>query len=233
MPARIPTEDLISDLRRVAGELGHSPTTTEYDEHGNHGLTTLTSRFAGGWEMILAEAGLNQLEQKQLPKSIKIKCSNCGLTQSYDGESDRTQCAECHTTIPIWRGQVEQRANNLLLTQLANGPATGTELPKWPQRAERSLIGQLRAPSRSKANKARGRTQSVYYLYGDERAAVRRFIEANYEYVKDCLTDQSNPLKRNWDDELFHILVEQWSWAKATDSHSKSEDVSQQSEQHT
>jgi hypothetical protein len=211
MPARIPTEDLLADLRRVAEELGHPPTTTDYQEHGDHGLTTLKARFDGGWAEILDEAGLDEPPTRYARGGIEMQCPSCGTVHRYSGDRDRYQCPGCNTTVPCWRGRVEVQADNELLCLLATGPKTGDEC-RTVHDEERPLVERLQAPGRT--SKPRGQTTTIYYLYGDERAAIRRFIEENREYVSGCLSDQSNPLQRNWDERLYQMLVEQWRWTQ-------------------
>jgi hypothetical protein len=213
MPARIPTEDLLADLRRVAEELGHPPTTTDYQEHGDHGLTTVKNRFDGGWAEILAKAGLDEPPTPYARGGIEMQCPSCGSVHRYGGDQDRYSCPECQTTVPCWRGRVEVQAANDLFSALAGGPKLGDEC-RTARGEERNLIRRLQVPSGSKTNKSRGRTTTIYYLYGDEREAVRRFIEENREYVAGCLSDQSNPLQRNWDERLYQMLVEQWRWTQ-------------------
>lgn len=60
-PERIPAEDLLEDVRRVAGELGRPPTPREYDEHGTHSHNTLY-KHADGWQDVLEAAGFDPRE---------------------------------------------------------------------------------------------------------------------------------------------------------------------------
>lgn len=53
----IPNDELLSDLRRVADELGKSPTLEEYNQNGEFHSSTLTRRF-GNWFRALERAGL-------------------------------------------------------------------------------------------------------------------------------------------------------------------------------
>lgn len=52
-----PDAELISDLKKVAKQLGKSPTIDEYNERGSFHATTLTRRF-GGWLKALKTANL-------------------------------------------------------------------------------------------------------------------------------------------------------------------------------
>lgn len=48
---------LREDLRRVADEIGRTPTRPEYNEHGESSSTTQRKRF-GSWAAAVDEAGL-------------------------------------------------------------------------------------------------------------------------------------------------------------------------------
>lgn len=53
---RIPTEELIADLHRVADKLGRPPSRVEYRKHGDHAASTQRKRF-GTWSDAKREAG--------------------------------------------------------------------------------------------------------------------------------------------------------------------------------
>lgn len=56
-PTAIPPEDLLDDLRRVADDLGRSPTRMEYEEHGAYSAAPFRTQF-GGWNGGKEAAGL-------------------------------------------------------------------------------------------------------------------------------------------------------------------------------
>lgn len=58
MPARIPEQQYIDDLQRVARKVGGSPTIAEYRKHGEYGVSTATDKF-GSWNGALTEANLD------------------------------------------------------------------------------------------------------------------------------------------------------------------------------
>lgn len=217
MPDRIPTDELLADLREVADELGLSPTMAEYDDHGTYSAETIRTRFPDeSWSDVLSKAGVGPHE-RAAGDGVLIRCPNCGHRHRYGGDQAQTNCPNCHTTIPIWRGRIEALAENELLRAVAAGPKTPAELPRNPEPETRQFLAQLSVPgSGSAPRKARGSAQPIWYLYGDEREAIRRFIQVNHDYVASCLGDQSNPLQRNWNDDLYHLLVEQWLWTDAS-----------------
>ena len=55
-----------------------------------------------------------------------------------------------------------------------------------------------------------GKVNVVYYLAGDERRAIRRFIEANEEIVAKALTGQNNIFASEWSDFLYSLLQSEW-----------------------
>ena len=92
------------------------------------------------------------------------------------------------------------------------GPLTGDDLPgRIPAEIRHSYVGVLDV-SGNGSTKSRGTTKSIYYLYGDERRAVREFIQRNTEFVKSCMDDQVNPINMNMEDFWWQMFVEEWSW---------------------
>lgn len=57
MTERIPDDDLLADLRRVADKLDKSPSKNEYNEHGEYSAQTLMGRF-GSWNDAKEAVGL-------------------------------------------------------------------------------------------------------------------------------------------------------------------------------
>lgn len=112
-------------------------------------------------------------------------------------------------------------ARSKTLNRLREEPVAGdVDLPSGGP--ARDIICWLNAPSGSRRGplKGRGYTTTVYYLYGDERRAIRRFIDVNEEYVRSCIEDHqrsasSNPLQKNWDPILWQILLEEWDFRVA------------------
>ena len=49
-------EDLISDIKRVSGELGHCPSLSEYERHGHYSRKPFVTHF-GGWSSALISIG--------------------------------------------------------------------------------------------------------------------------------------------------------------------------------
>lgn len=54
------------------------------------------------------------------------------------------------------------------------------------------------------------RPKTVYYLYGDERRAVRKFIQVNEEFVRRCMQDQYNPIASSLPTEVYQMLKEEF-----------------------
>ena len=55
---RLTDGELLDEIKRLADELGRTPTTTDMDTHGNYGLRTYYTRF-DGWAAALEAAGLS------------------------------------------------------------------------------------------------------------------------------------------------------------------------------
>lgn len=75
MPGRkIPKRQLLSDLQRVADQLEKTPTTTEYQKHGNHSLNTILSRF-GSYNDAIRTVGLEPNQQVADPSDSILNIS--------------------------------------------------------------------------------------------------------------------------------------------------------------
>ncbi|WP_139173483.1 homing endonuclease associated repeat-containing protein [Natrialba sp. SSL1] len=62
---KIPREDLLGELQRLAAVLGHPPTTTEMDEHGQYSAVTYHSRF-GSWNEALSAVGFEPSRKRRV-----------------------------------------------------------------------------------------------------------------------------------------------------------------------
>lgn len=95
------------------------------------------------------------------------------------------------------------------------GPAPTSELPGSPTSPRtREVVGRLRVLGRDEGGPAKARPESanrevICYLYGDERRAVRRFIEEYPAFVESCLSDAYSPIHQH---SLHTIFVEEWAW---------------------
>lgn len=109
-----------------------------------------------------------------------------------------------------------QTARSKKAQLLREEPRTNDELPDnglGTPGVLRNMIVKLAPPRGHNGgkNKSRPSCTPVYCLYGDERRGVRKFIEANEEYVASCIADtNNNPLMTNWDDALYRMLLEEW-----------------------
>jgi transcriptional regulator with XRE-family HTH domain len=76
--------------------------------------------------------------------------------------------------------------------------------------AHRAFVKRLQVTAaQGQANRI-GDVEKVYYLTGDERRAVRRFIEVNEGFVREALAHRSNKLSSDWSDFLYTLLQEEW-----------------------
>jgi len=108
----------------------------------------------------------------------------------------------------------EKTRTNKVLTRLhEEGPATAEELPRDPSVRERRWMGTFDVTrSGTGASKSRGRTVAVYYLYGDERRAVRKYIEENEGFVRSCMGDKVNPINMGMEEYWWQMFCEEWVW---------------------
>jgi hypothetical protein len=91
VPARIPDEDPLDELRAVADELGGAPKRAEYREHGTHQPETITDHF-GGWIDTPETAGLDP-DTRAIGEGIQVSCPRCEYENRYSGdERSRSAC---------------------------------------------------------------------------------------------------------------------------------------------
>ncbi|MDY6779975.1 MAG: hypothetical protein SV760_05420 [Halobacteria archaeon] len=108
----------------------------------------------------------------------------------------------------------EKSKDNRVVQHLrSEGPAIADELPRTPNLSDKNWIGILDVTkSGTGASKSRGRTRAVYYLYGDERRAVRKYVEENEEFVESCMDDKVNPINMGMEDYWWQMFREEWIW---------------------
>ncbi|HWT01192.1 MAG TPA: hypothetical protein VN256_13165 [Pyrinomonadaceae bacterium] len=83
---KVSSVDLLNDVKRLARELGHYPTSLEYRNYGSHDTRTVTKRFGGSWPMVIKKAGLRyerrtvipRIDDKALELDIKRVAVECG-----------------------------------------------------------------------------------------------------------------------------------------------------------
>ncbi len=105
------------------------------------------------------------------------------------------------------------RNNKVLNVLREKGPLTSDELPRPPNIQDRQWIGMLDVTKTKGSAKSRGRTRAVYYLYGDERRAVRKYIEENTDFVRSCMNDKVNPINMSMEDFWWNMFAEEWIWS--------------------
>lgn len=158
------------------------------------------------------ERGSNRVNGGRPAAEEMYGCYKCGETFSSKAQRNRVKCPECGKQLICWRASIAFAGENKMIQELSDGPHAGyVNIPPHL----RDMIHTIKAPKGSPgATKPRGTKKNVYYLPGDEREAIRTFIEANEAYVRGCLEDPTNPMQMNWSDEMYQLLVEQWEWGK-------------------
>lgn len=99
------------------------------------------------------------------------------------------------------------------LEQLIESPVTSDEaenaLPPNPGTL-RDLIRQLTSPSGGY-----GRWDSIFYLHGDERRAIRKAVRCNEEFIVNAFADSdkgNNPFAQGWSERWYQMLCEEWEY---------------------
>lgn len=146
------------------------------------------------------------------------KCPRCD--REFDGldGDDVTTCPECGSRVRVWRSRVYRLGFNDEVRKLANGPATGDDLTRgigaFPGDVRQAVhtVGTSSSPGTTVGGD--GQITTVYYLSGDIRRAVDRFIEENRSLVEATMdsTTPTNLLRSAFDEDVYQMLVEQWEW---------------------
>ena len=103
------------------------------------------------------------------------------------------------------------------MQKLREGPKTGAELGSRLSATQRVYVRQIRLPSTSRNDVCveMEKPRVVYYLWGDERRAVRRLIDIHpnvFESVfgGDGLVGRINLLASEWQPEMVQLAREEW-----------------------
>lgn len=144
----------------------------------------------------------------------RYNCYDCGQ-RFHVGDHDGTiECPACGLTLDAYQALLFTMSNNAAVRRLASGPKTTSEVPRSSTGSARAVVEFLSAPTSTTGGRVHtGSKKDIIYLPGDERAAVRLFIEENTEYVRETLKVSPNPLQLSWDDLSYQLLIEQWYWS--------------------
>lgn len=118
-------------------------------------------------------------------------------------------CNQCGSKLQAYRAKIAWAAKSQNVRALADGPKTMAEIPAGMS-TYRDLVFKLPFPKSRHAGNGRG--TDIYYLAGDERPAVRRFIEENREFVERNVNGKPTLLQDSWPEEFWQLLLEQYYW---------------------
>lgn len=116
MGTQISDEELLSDLKRVAKEIGESPSSTQYREHGEYSAVTIQERF-GSWNKAKNEAelsansvGRSSITDKELFQDLKSVAEQLGHspTQSEYREHGEYSSATIQNRFGSWNKAKEE-----------------------------------------------------------------------------------------------------------------------------
>lgn len=140
---------------------------------------------------------------------MRITCYHCGTGMVSKAET-KAVCRKCDSHLSIYRARFCYIGNSTALSKLGDGPVTGSEFNIGSTTTGRQFVEKLHMTSPYKTRT--GKSSHIYYLPGDERAAIRLFIEENTEFVRKSMEvdSPSNIFRRNWPDHLWQMLEEQW-----------------------
>lgn len=106
--------------------------------------------------------------------------------------------------------------SKMIIALREHGPQTFTELKEEHNvetltAEQRLIVEKLHVCGRNGSTPSLGRLYKVYYLYGDERQAVRKYIETNRSVLEQIdLQSGHNRVRQAFDEYMYRILLEEW-----------------------
>jgi DNA-directed RNA polymerase subunit RPC12/RpoP len=143
------------------------------------------------------------------PAEEEFGCYRCGtLFASAVGDRQSVVCPDCGAHLTRERAETTAVVGYEFVRKLHRlGPCTVGELGgDRPKGRAHNAVGVIAAPNES----ARNRTSRVYYLWGDERRAVRHFIMNNTEWAREQVRSTHPVAKRQWPEPVWGLFLEEW-----------------------
>jgi len=135
-------------------------------------------------------------------------CTECGTRFNTDPADAMQDCPSCGEHVHLRKCFLKSLAGNTMTERFLDGPLIGS--PDYSFGRLRGAINRLTLTSSSGQGYNTGYITNVYYLDGQERAAVTRFIEANYGYMSQAIEGRRNPLTDHWNEYLARLAEEQY-----------------------
>ena len=148
----------------------------------------------------------------------RLWCYKCDseFRTTVHPDTHSTACGNCGESVGVKRAEIAFIGQSKPAQKLQDGPVIG--LSRGNAGELRSYIRKLK-PVGGVGTKVSGASaaREVTYLPGDEREAVRLFIEENTEYVEEVLSMDGNynVIQSRWPEGTFRMLVEQWEWGES------------------
>lgn len=104
--------------------------------------------------------------------------------------------------------------NSKTLRKLKESPLPAKDIKMPGGGSLRDLIRKIGQPVTTSSGSKKynyGSWSMIYYLYGDERRAVRVAIKENETYIKRAFKSNASPFKMGWGEGMYQILNEEWS----------------------
>lgn len=114
---------------------------------------------------------------------------------------------------PALNGHAKRTLRSKTFTLLREEPRTNGELKERGGAIGvpvRRFVERVKVTSGPNTSVGAGRWLAVYFLYGDARRGIRRFIDVNHERVRRCMESDSQLLANNLDGYQYRILQEEW-----------------------
>jgi hypothetical protein len=112
--------------------------------------------------------------------------------------------------------------NSDKLQKLREEPQVGIGMPVPSKGGLRNMVFKLAIQSSGAGNskywdgKTTQQRSTIYYLYGDERRAVRKYIKENTKFVSHCFDYDStnNPIQHHLPEQMYQLMKEEYEIMK-------------------
>lgn len=138
-------------------------------------------------------------------KYVCYKCNECFRSKTV---TDRVRCSHCEAVLMTRKARLAYMGQHEGIQNLSSGPVAG--LTKGKFHSFRPFVETLSI--RTGSGCSHGTWTQVLYMVGDEREAIRLFIEVNEENIRSVMNGEgpTNAFKQQWPDFMWEMLEEQW-----------------------
>lgn len=161
-----------------------------------------------------------KMSDKSETAKFRVHCPKCNHRHFFEAGKEIFRCRNCIYHCEMDDAITYSMKDNSIITTLAEvGPRTGEEIEALGGLGgnEKFVVERIVVTSGGQGGYKRRRSDThreipIYYLPGQERKAVSRYIQENESSVRSSLKDKANPLNHNLESWMYNLIKEQWYW---------------------